>query len=119
MWIAVFGVPPLRTANGDEVEPLDLLRGGDFQAPRKRDRRDRDRGRDRDRRDRGRRDDFRSPRERYAAGPPRPPPGAERSSDTRKPPSYDDVDAPKRPVLDLDYGVLLPPPAKKKKKSAG
>ena len=54
-----------------------------------------------------------------AAGPPRPPPGAERSSDTRKPPSYDDVDAPKRPVLDLDYGVLLPPPAKKKKKSAG
>ena len=112
-------LPPLRTANGDEVEPLDLLRGGDFQAPRKRDRRDRDRGRDRDRRDRGRRDDFRSPRERYAAGPPRPPPGAERSSDTRKPPSYDDVDAPKRPVLDLDYGVLLPPPAKKKKKSAG
>ena len=85
-------LPPLRTANGDEVEPLDLLRGGDFQAPRKRDRRDRDRGRDRDRRDRGRRDDFRSPR-RYAAGPPRPPPGAERSSDTRKPPSYDDVDA--------------------------
>ena len=113
-------LPPLRTANGDEVEPLDLLRGGDVSAQsKKRDRRERDRGRDRDRRDRGRRDEFRSPRERYASGPPRPPPGAERSSDTRKPPSYDDVDAPKRPVLDLDYGALLPPPKKKKKKSVG
>ena len=117
-------LPPLRTANGDEVEPLDLLKGDGASGKRARDRRDDRRGRD-DRRDRDR--DYRSPRDRggdrrdrrdyQRAGPPKPPPGA-KQEDPRKPPSYNDVDAPKRPVLNLDFGVLLPPP-KKKKKSQG
>ncbi|KAH8086086.1 hypothetical protein JL720_7286 [Aureococcus anophagefferens] len=124
-------LPPIRTDAGAEVEPLELLGG----------KADRKRGRDRDRRDRrdDRRDDRRgradsygdrrkpfSPRDRRddrrpeprrdrSAGPPKAPPGAPKSSDPRKPPSYNDVDAPKRAVLSLDYGVLLPPPAKKKK----
>ena len=124
-------LPPIRTDAGAEVEPLELLGGkADRKRGRDRDRRDRRDDRRDDRRGRAdsygdrrkpfsprdRRDDrTREPRRDRSAGPPKAPPGAPKSSDPRKPPSYNDVDAPKRAVLSLDYGVLLPPPAKKKK----
>jgi len=43
----------------------------------------------------------------------------QRPPDPRRLANYADVDAPKRPVLDLDFGVLLPPPPAKKRKSSG
>ncbi|KAJ8602169.1 hypothetical protein CTAYLR_003535 [Chrysophaeum taylorii] len=94
-------LPPIRTDKGDEIEPLDLLADDDGDDDRRNDAPVSSSDRSR-------------PHKRWFPRRDPPPPKRHRD-DPRKLTSYADVDAPKRAVLALDYGVLLPPPAKKKK----
>lgn len=101
-------LPPISTEKGDEIEPVDLIDQQQRlrpEPPHHRSKRSRPRSRSDP-------DQPQTKRNRHAeAGGP---------ADPRKLASYADVDAPKRPVLSLDYGVLLPPPSKKKRsKSTG
>jgi len=114
---------PVRADNGQELDPNEMLYDSDHY----RGRGIGGRGGRGSRGGRGRgdhafhrgasRDSFSS----SSRGPPRSNAVEEsipRLDDRRSLANYADVDAPKRKVLDLDFGVLLPPPPSKKKKKS-